>query len=74
MHALVGVGATTLDVRAMGQGVGDIDLVKIDAEGWELRILQGGRHTILERSRYARAHVSELEAHRSILGFKKAGL
>lgn len=44
------VPATTLDVIVNEKSVVDVDLVKIDAEGWELQVLEGAAST-LERDR-----------------------
>jgi FkbM family methyltransferase len=44
------VPATTLDEIANEKNVVDVDLVKIDAEGWELQVLEGAAST-LERDR-----------------------
>jgi len=45
-----GVAVTSLDLFVRRQGLEDVDLIKIDAEGAELRILRGARG-ILERFR-----------------------
>lgn len=40
------VGVTTLDLLATAQGVQRLDLLKVDVEGAELQVLEGGRATI----------------------------
>lgn len=42
----VSVECTTLDDYAQESGVAQIDLLKVDVEGWEVEVLQGGRETL----------------------------
>lgn len=40
------VDLTTLDAFASAAGLTRLDLIKADIEGWEMRALKGGRHTL----------------------------
>lgn len=40
------VSLTTLDAVVMALGIDRLDLVKVDVEGWELRLLYGGKNTL----------------------------
>jgi len=40
------VALTTIDDFATKAGLNRLDLIKMDVEGWELRILKGGAETI----------------------------
>jgi FkbM family methyltransferase len=42
----IAVDVTTLDAFCVEKGVERVDLIKIDVEGLEARVLRGGRHTI----------------------------
>ena len=40
------VPVTTIDLFAAEQGIGRLDFIKLDVEGWELRVLSGGAEKI----------------------------
>jgi len=53
----VDVTALTLDEFASGQGIGDIDLLKIDTETFEAHVLRGAR-SVLARTKYVLIEVT----------------